>query len=467
MRGMLAALVDELRAVRVPVSAGEHLDAANAIANIPLGNREVLRAALQCALVKHARHLSTFNLIFDLCIADTPREGAPPLADVPDAALHAKLRDAIRSGDNFLQYLLADEYVRRFANVEPGRAVAGVRYLISTVGAADLPGVRADLLGELAEEDNDRTTPPTAAALRNRLARAAVDRSVEDFREKLRSAVRRALVADRGAHAVRETMGVQAAEDIDISSASAAQMREIAATVAPLAQHLSRILARQAAMRRRKLSIRGTLHRAMGTGGVPFRLATSPPRPPRPEVVVLCDMSGSVSAFSRFTLNLLTAMDSRVNRLRIFAFVDGLAEITALVRGARAAGRTLGTMEASADSMGASGHSDYGEVMRQFVAEYAGSLTRRSVVLVIGDARSNYLDPAVPEFEQIRRRAGQVYWLNPEPRLYWDDGDSVIGRYAPWCTRVEECRTLRQIGAFVLSLAADGSKAVPLTGPAN
>jgi hypothetical protein len=170
-------------------------------------------------------------------------------------------------------------------------------------------------------------------------------------------------------------------------------------------------------------------------------------------------MSGSVSAFSRFTLDLLAAMDSRLSRLRTFAFIDGLDEITGLVRDARAAGRPLGTMEAAAGAASVSGRSDYGRVVRAFARGPARSLTRRSVVLVIGDARTNYLDPAVRDFAEIARRAGRVYWLNPEPRRYWDDGDSVIGSYAPLCTRVEECRTLRQIADFVLSLASEDALA--------
>jgi len=159
---------------------------------------------------------------------------------------------------------------------------------------------------------------------------------------------------------------------------------------------------------------------------------------------------------------MLTAMDSTLSRLRIFAFVDSLGEITGLVREARAAGRVLGTMETAGASVGVTGRSDYGQVMRQFAADYVHSLSRRSVVLVIGDARSNYLNPSLGEFAKIGRAAGQVYWLNPEPRKYWDDGDSVMGRYAPFCTRVEECRTLRQIADFVLSLAAADSPAAPL-----
>jgi uncharacterized protein with von Willebrand factor type A (vWA) domain len=93
-------------------------------------------------------------------------------------------------------------------------------------------------------------------------------------------------------------------------------------------------------------------------------------------------------------------------------------------------------------------------VLREFAERHARQLTRRSVVLVVGDARTNYLDPAADALAEIRRRAGQVYWLNPEPRRNWDSGDSVISRYAPFCGRVEECRSLRQIADFVQSLAA-------------
>jgi uncharacterized protein with von Willebrand factor type A (vWA) domain len=90
--------------------------------------------------------------------------------------------------------------------------------------------------------------------------------------------------------------------------------------------------------------------------------------------------------------------------------------------------------------------------MREFAARYARQLSRRSVVLVAGDARTNYSDPGEAAFAEICDRAGRVYWLNPEPRGFWNEGDSVIGRYAPLCAQVRECRTLRQIADFVPSL---------------
>src|SRR5215469_10262778 len=446
MQGMLASLVDELRNVGVGVSVGEHLDAARALSQISLADKDVVKAALRCALVKRAEHEDAFNLLFELYTAGAEQPGAELVATMTDEQLRATLRAVIDSDDAHMRRLLADEYVRRFGGLEPGSAVAGVFATIAVNEAADLGGIRAELIADQEGGSGDGQGAGGGSGggrgggcaggrpgdFRARLESAGADRAVTAFRGDLQSAVRRALVADRGARAVRTTMRVGLAEDIDIASASATELEAMAAAIGPLAQRLTHVLAQLATYRKRRLSIRETLHKAMGTGGVPIRLATEPARPPRPQIVVLADLSGSVAAFSRFTLDLLIALDSRINRLRVFSFVDGVADITNLVREARASGRRLSQREAARDAVRLSGSSDYGYVMREFASEYAPQLSRRSVVLVVGDARSNYSDPAEAAFAEIAERAGRVYWLNPEPRRFWNDGDSVISRYAPW-----------------------------------
>jgi uncharacterized protein with von Willebrand factor type A (vWA) domain len=289
-------------------------------------------------------------------------------------------------------------------------------------------------------------------SLRDRLARAEAERAISRFRAEIEASIRRVLVADRGARAVRATMRVGLAQDKDIASASGSELQAMTSAIGPLAQQLTQVLSRQA-RRPRRPSIRGTLRRSMATGGVPFRIVTEPARPPKPEIVVLCDVSGSVAAFSRFTLELLVALDSRLSRLRIFAFTDGVAEITGLVGEARAAGVRLPLARVQQETVRLDGGSDYGHVLRTFAAGHARELTQRTALLVVGDARTNYLNPAVASFAELARRAGQVYWLNPEPRSAWNDGDSVIGAYSSFCDQVQECRNLRQITAFVGNLA--------------
>ena len=462
----LTALVDELRAVGVGVSVGEHLDAARALASIPLADLDVVRASLQCVMVKRAEHLDAFNVLFNLHFAGTRPSDPGPFAGLADAELAAALRAAIRSGDPVALRQLADEYVRRFAALEPGAPVAGVFAMIAASEAADLDGIRAELLASMAGQQGGGEGEGSgggggsgggwsargSAALRERLDRGAADRAVDRFRDELQAAIRRALVADRGPRAVSKTMRVRLAEDIDIATASAAELDSMVSSIGPLAHQLSKILAQQE-YRKRRLSVRRTLHLAMGTGGVPFRIATEPAPPPKPEIVVLCDVSGSVATFSRFTLNLLIALDSRLSRLRAFSFVDGLSEITELVSEARSAGLQLAQAEAARGAIRWNGSSDYGHVLRDFARDYSRQFSRRTVVLVVGDARTNYLNPAAEALAEVSDRVGKLYWLNPEPRRYWNQGDSVMATYAPLCSQVRECSTLRQIADFVTSLA--------------
>jgi hypothetical protein len=452
--------VDELRAVGVGISVGEHLDAARALARVPLTDSQTVRASLQCALVKRAEHLDAFNLLFDLHFLGTGSDQAHPLAGLEAAELDAALRAALGSPDTSAAELrlLAEEYVRRYGGLEAGAPVAGVFAMIAAMQAADLDAIRADLLAA-----SDAATGgtggaggggprPGASAIADRLNRAGADRAIERLQSELQAAIRRALVADRGARAVSRTLRIRLAEDVEIATASAAELDAVVAAIGPLAHRLSKVLAQQE-FRKRRLSVRRTLHLAMGTGGVPFRIGTEPAPPPKPEIVVLADVSGSVATFSRFTLNLLIALDSRLTRLRAFSFVDGLADITELVSEARSAGRQLTQAEAARGAVRWTGSSDYGRALREFAAMHARQFTRRTVLLVVGDARSNYTDPAVAALAQVSDRVGKLYWLNPEPQRYWNTGDSVIGRYAPLCAQVRECATLRQIADFVQSLA--------------
>ena len=462
----LTALVDELRSIGVGISVGEHLDAARALASVPLASTEVVRSTLQCALVKRAEHLDAFNLLFDLHFAGTGPAEPGALAHLSADDLAAALRAAIESRDPPQLRQLAEEYVRRYAALQPGAPVAGVFAMIAASDAANLDAIRDSLLaagdgagdGARGEDGGGGAGgagggwQSGAGAIRDRLDRAAADSAVDSFRVELQAAIRRALVYDRGARAVSKTMRVRLAEDVDIATASAAEHEAMLASIGPLAHRLSKILAQQE-FRKRRLSVRRTLHLAMGTGGVPFRIGTEQAPPPKPEIVVLCDVSGSVATFSRFTLNLLIALDSRLSKLRAFSFVDGLSEITELVSEARSAGRQLSQAEAARGAVRWNGSSDYGHVLRDFARDYAGQFSRRTVVLVVGDARTNYLDPAASALADVAGRVGKLYWLNPEPRRYWNQGDSVITRYAPMCDQVRECSTLRQIASFVESLA--------------
>ena len=99
------------------------------------------------------------------------------------------------------------------------------------------------------------------------------------------------------------------------------------------------------------------------------------------------------------------------------------------------------------------GHSDYGHAFEVFWQRWGKEITSKTTVLVLGDARNNYHASQSWVVKEMQHRARHVYWLNPEPKSYWDTGDSIVGEYATYCDGTFECRNLRQLEKFVDNLA--------------
>ncbi len=211
---------------------------------------------------------------------------------------------------------------------------------------------------------------------------------------------------------------------------------------------LGRRLATRAGYRRTlapggAVDIRHTVRLAATTGGVPMILRHQVRQPTRPEVVVLCDLSGSVAPYSQFMLLLVHAMQNKFRTVRSFAFVDAIAEVTTqlkeldLEQAVRNIQRQTGIWQ--------TGFSDYGAVWRQFFQEHLHVLHRRATLIVLGDARNNYKPSGEEYFQEICRHARQVIWLNPAPQESWNREDSIMHLYTPHCRYVFECRNLAQL----------------------
>jgi uncharacterized protein with von Willebrand factor type A (vWA) domain len=200
------------------------------------------------------------------------------------------------------------------------------------------------------------------------------------------------------------------------------------------------------------VDVRRTMRASLQTGGVPIELKYRPQRPRRPEIFVLCDVSTSVTSASTFFLSVLHALHDSFRKLRSFVFIERISEVTEVFereRDFRAASEAVSKDAGVADI---SGYTDYGRVWTEFLAEIEDELHPRATVIVLGDARTNGRPPRDDVFEAITARAGRTFWLNPEPRLYWNYGDSVIAAYEQHCTAFECWRT-DQLEDFVKALA--------------
>ena len=283
--------------------------------------------------------------------------------------------------------------------------------------------------------------------------REELESRIEALRREIEAEVRRRLVADRGAAAVARAVRRPLPEEVDFMHATREELAAMRRAVHPLARKLAVRLARRRRHHRRgPLDFRSTVRHSLSYGGVPAEPKFRHPRPAKPEIMVLADVSGSVAAFARFTLQFVYAMAAQFSKVRTFAFIDGIDEVTRLFEGADDIAEAVNRVNREADVVWADGHSDYGHALSVFWERWGREVTTKTTVILLGDARNNYHSSAAWVVGEVAGRARHVWWLNPEPRAYWDTGDSVVSQYGAHCDGVFECRNLTQLEHFVEQL---------------
>jgi uncharacterized protein with von Willebrand factor type A (vWA) domain len=222
--------------------------------------------------------------------------------------------------------------------------------------------------------------------------------------------------------------------------------------IRPIARTLAARLARRRRHHLGRVNMRRTMRRSLASGGVPLDVLHDLPHAHKPELVVLCDISGSVAEFSLFTLTLMSALSAEIARTRSFVFVDAVDEVTALLD-ASSHGIEPWALLRNTNAIGSDGHSDYGAVFERFWRDVGDrDLHRTSTVIVTGDARTNHRGTGLEWFERLSERARRVYWLNPEPRADWNTHDSEMAAFSRHCAATFEVRNLRQLVASVEQL---------------
>ena len=439
----LLELADELRAEGVAVGTSELLDAVHALAAVSWTDPGRFREALAATLAKSPEDRRLFELVFERFLfgavereaieqvtGDGPIEGGERLdvAELRDA-IRAALRDGADAG---VLRELARLAIAALSRPGEGSKTVGVdlqriRHALELRGA-EPPGAPA------------RPNPESIAAERVRL-----------FERHLRRELERAAIDRTGALPPARSL-----RDWDRALPSA-PLGDLAAVHRVVAQLRRRLASHGHEQRGRGRSgavdVRRTLRASLETGGVPLRLRYRPRRPRRPELYVLCDVSTSVTSASVFFLSVLHALHDSFRKLRTFVFVERISEVTELFECERSFAAVTRAIAADAGVADVSGYTDYGRVWTELLARVSDDLGPRTTLIVLGDARTNGREPRAEALAAISERAGRLFWMNPEPRLYWNYGDSVIDAYAPWCDGVFECWSTRQLEAFVNALA--------------
>ncbi len=439
--GQLLAFAEDLREEGVAVGTSEMLDAFEALGLIPWVDPTDFRETLAATLAKSPEDRRVFDLVFDRFFfraaeAQASRlevsEGYSELSsDAIDLeALRQQIAAALRDGSEAALRDLARLAIAAFGRGE-GSGVLGVD--VQRIRRA--LGLRSEPQPGLPEDDPRRDGLP-----REQLRR---------FEQQLRRELERSLIERTASLPPKRPLS-----ELD-RALPTGPIQDLASVHRVVAQLKRRLATQGHELKGRKrhahVDVRRTMRASLQTGGVPVELKYRPRRPRRPEIFVLCDVSTSVTSASTFFLSVLHALHDAFRKLRSFVFIERISEVTEVFereRDFRAASEAVSRDAGVADI---SGYTDYGRVWTEFLALIADELHPRATVIVLGDARTNGRPPRDDVFAAITARAGRTFWLNPEPRLYWNYGDSVISAYEKHCIAFECWRT-DQLEEFVKAL---------------
>jgi uncharacterized protein with von Willebrand factor type A (vWA) domain len=444
--------LEALRGAGLSVSLVEGLDAVAALSALPWDRRTTIRDAYAATVVKRQSQRPTFDALFDVYFPRLVGEGVGDAADgarlegnggVRDnaqalAEFRERLADALAQGDQETLSRLAIEMVGRFGAMPgrgPGLSSWSAYTALQRVSPAELTArILESLLAQGRGEEE---------------AARVAGRRVGGFTRQVEDEARRRIAEEKGPDHVADVAIRPSIDRLDFISARKADLEEMRREIYPLARRLAtRLTQEHHAKRRGPLDFRRTVRASISTGGVPMTTHHRPKRPHRNELVVLCDVSGSVANFAQFTLLLVFALRDQFQKVRAFTFIDHVHEVTHHFRPGADVVDVMADLAASTSHAALWGRTNYGRSFTKFVEEHSDALGPKSSLLILGDARSNYSDLALDSLREMERNSRHAWWLNPEHRRHWDTGDSVAARYAEVVPMVE-CRNLTQLGEFV------------------
>jgi uncharacterized protein with von Willebrand factor type A (vWA) domain len=449
------------RGAGLRVSAAEGIDAAKAVDIVGFADRAVLKDTLGLLLAKTPEEKAAYDEVFDLYFkhealagGDDTAEAASPAADQDPFSSPAdgaggdgsggqggRSLGSLLQGDDSAALATAMELAARQSGIENIRFFTQknlyARRILERMG---LRALERDM------ETMRLGATPEALGRVDYLARR-----VEALRDAVRDFVERNLLlfARGDTERFREEL-LKSARFSNLERRDLERMRVL------VRQMAKKLAARYAKTRRRRLrgqlDTRRTLRRNMGWGGVPFITVWKQKRIDKPRVMVLCDVSGSVAAMAQFLLMFMYVVNEALSDIRSFAFAGSLIEVSEILEQ-----QPVEQAIARIMSLIGFGSSNYGNALADFEEGWMKFVTNKTTVIILGDARGNRTDPRTEVLARLSQRSRRIIWLNPEYRSAWGTGDSDMYRYAPFCSLVTVCNTLRQLERVVTDILEDAA----------
>jgi hypothetical protein len=454
---LIQQFVSCCRAAGMRVSTSEVLDSLNQMKLINPTDESQFRSLLRANFAKSMRDVQHFDRLYHLFFHEMRMD----TTDIKQAASYA---GQIKKAAGILKQMPHDDAVydavvdfmqgnpmsllREMRRIQTEEEVTMLRFNLGPLGNRLNVMIQINKAASAAKdlvEDNYAKTDSVAG------------RELAAYFEERVAAARSILAyephqGDSGTRKTKtEEQKIKGLGEKSFSSFTREEVEEMREAIDKLVRKLKNIVSRRYAVRNRgSIDVKKTLRASAKYNGVPVEIKYRRRAKRKSKIVTLCDVSGSVWAAARFMLNLLYSLQDCFDKVNSFVFIDQLSDVTSIFEENEINEAIRLVLEKSDVNYNAS--TDYGETFRNFKKDHMDLLTKKTTLIIVGDGRTNYMNPEDAILGQMREKCRRVIWLNPEQENLWGSGDSEIRSYTPHCHEVRQCRNVNQLFTFIEEL---------------
>jgi len=465
MQSNLVNFIQVLRTHDVRVSPAETLDAMTVATTLGYANRNLLRDGLAMTLAKtpaeEAVFLACFDRYFyqrlsDFSLGDASAAGndAPPgsaEAAYEAGAQSAEAGDtsplaAAAAADASMAALLDSPLMQSLVTNNRNELTVAINRAAEQVGLRQIQlfTQKGQFTRRILDAMGEEQLRAAVIELERQQSPALTE--LQRYRDILREEVRSYVEREYLLHAEGKTRQFmdEVLSKTRLNNIEHMYLHKVHELVRRMARKLaSRYSRKRRQVKRGQLNMAKTIRKGIANDGVMFNTYWRHIRKEKPQILAVCDVSGSVAAYAKFLLMFLYSLQDVLPKVRSFAFSSHLGEVTSFFDDY--------PVEKAIELVNwkYGGATDYGSSLQDFSRLALDDINSNTTVIILGDARNNNGNPRLDIMQSIYQRSRKVIWLNPESRRVWGSGDSKMLRYQSACHFSAECNNLKQLERIV------------------
>ena len=473
MKERIVNFIRLLRESEVRISIAESIEACKALEICGLTDKQIFKIALQSTLIKRYEDLLIFNKIFNLYFTEPimqnqleeisqeefkelieqlekqmKNDGFENLEQdnnqnknkkpMPEFAVNAQEFDKEKQNKDLYKQGSESELKQKAQDMANSRKFEDWE-------SEDIDGCCDRIMGE----NNMDYCKNIAKNECRKSKQCDVEEKYEKLKQCLKEEIEKAMVRQFGESIISDIVENNSIMDKDLSQLTLEELQKIQEMIKKIAKKLATHMSRREKRAKKgKISIRKTIQSSIKYGNTSSELRFRNKKKTKCELVVLCDISGSVWMYVSFMLQLVIGIQNVFDRVESYIFVDRIKNITEQILESTNIKKNV---ENFLHDYSLGYGTDYGNVFKLFSQE-KDLFNKKTVLIIMGDAENTGKTLGDNYLKEVSEKCKVVYWLHPKNEQEWVNHYCKLDIYSKYCKEVYECSTLRQLEDFLKKL---------------